>query len=344
MNRMFRCFILIMVFVLALLPTGAAFAQGPGPDGGRVVFGENLTIESGETFTGDLVVFGGNVTVEKDARLDGNLVVFGGQVSSDGIVDGDLVIIGGQVSLNEHARVTGDVVTVGGQLDREEGAVVEGEVVNNVKPEITLPTVRVPEPPAVPDPLNIVNYGFNPFWEFAQVLGISLFMGFLAMLTTLFFQDRLSRVSQAVVSQPLMTGSIGLLTIVALIFIAVTIILLPVALLGLIPLGLAWLFGVVALGQEIGDRFAKAVQKEWTPVITASLGTFVLVFLLTSVQSLNELLPFMVCVTWILPVLIGLLAIGSVVITRFGTRPVQGAALNVYVPPSDAGQAPPAAS
>jgi cytoskeletal protein CcmA (bactofilin family) len=338
MKMKFR--LLTFMMVLALAPTGAAFAQGPGPDGGRVVFGENLTIESGDTFSGDLVVFGGNVTVEEGAGLDGNLVVFGGTVSSDGEVDGDLVIIGGQVSLDEHAVVTGDVVTVGGQLNREEGSVIEGEVVNNVRPEIT-----IPDAPVVPD-VNVpevVNVRFNPFWEFGRVTGVSLFMAFLAMLVTLFFQDRLSRVSQAAISQPLMTSSIGLLTFVALILVGVTIILLPVALIGLIPLALAWLFGVVALGQEIGDRFARAVQQDWKPVLTASLGTFVLVFLLATLDSLNNLVPFMVCVTWIFPALIGLLAVGSVVITRFGTRPIQSAGLSAYAPPSDPGQAPPTA-
>lgn len=339
MKMKFRLFTLITILILALVPTGAVFAQGPGPDGGRVVFGENLTIESGDTFLGDLVVFGGNVTVEEGAELKGNLVVFGGTVSSDGEVDGDLVIIGGQVSLAEHAVVTGDVVTVGGQLRRAEGAVIEGEVVNNVKPEITIPNGRVPEV-SVPD---MVTVGFNPFWEFGRVIGVSLLMAFLAVLVTLFFQDRLSRVSQAAISQPLMTSSIGLLAFVSLILAAITIILLPVALLGLIPLALAWLFGVVALGQEIGDRFAKAVQKDWTPTITASLGTFMLVFLLAAIESLNSLVPFMVCVTWIFPALVGLLAIGSVVITRFGARPVQSTVVNPFIPPFDPGQAPPAA-
>lgn len=343
MKNRFRLFTMLMVLALVLLPTGAVFAQGPGPDGGRVVFGRNFTIDSGDIFTGDLIVFGGNVTVEEDARLDGSLVVFGGQVTSDGEVDGDVVMIGGQVSLDEHARVTGDVVTVGGQLARAEGAVVEGEVVNNVQPEITIPNGGVPGVPEADIP-DVARVNFNPFWEFTRILGVSLLMAFLAMLATLFFQDRLGRVSQAVVSQPLMTSSIGLLTIVALIFVAVTIILLPVALLGLIPLGLAWLFGIVALGYEIGDRFARALHKEWAPTITTSLGTFALVFLLASIQSLNDLLPFMVCITWILPVLIGLLAVGSVVITRFGARPVQGAPVTAYIPPPGSGQAPPAAS
>ena len=342
MKKYMVSLIILLGLVLAA-PTNAVFAQGPSPDGGRVVFGQNLTIESGDIFTGDLVVFGGNVKIEEDARLDGNLVVFGGQIASDGEVDGDLVIIGGHVSLDQHARVTGDVVTVGGQLQRAERSVIEGEVVNNVQPEIVIPNGRVPVTPEVNVP-DVVRVSFNPIWEFARTLGVSLLMAFLALLVALFFQVRLSMVSQAAVSQPLMTSSIGLLTIVALILVAVTIILLPVAILGLIPLGLAWLFGVVALGQEIGDRFARAIQKEWTPVITASLGTFVLVFLLASIQSLNDLLPFMACVTWILPALVGLLAIGSVVITRFGARPIQVSALTARIPPPDSGTAVPPAS
>jgi hypothetical protein len=334
-----RIFILLMILSLALMPTGRALAQGPGPDSGRVVFGENLTLESGETFTGDLVVFGGNVRIEEDAELSGNLVILGGTVSSDGLVDGDLVVFGGQVSLDEHAVVTGDVVTVGGQLNREEGSVIEGEVVNNVQPEITVPDGRVPEV-TIPE---VVQVGFNPFWEFGRLVGVSVLMALFAMLVTLFFQDRLSRVSHAAVSQPLMTSSIGLLTFVALSLVAITIILLPVALLGLIPLALAWLFGIIAIGQEIGDRLARAVQKDWAPTVTASLGTFVLVFLLAAIDALNGLVPFMVCVTWIIPALVGLLAIGAVVITRFGAQPIQSAPANPLFPPSGSSQ-PPAAS
>jgi hypothetical protein len=178
----------------------------------------------------------------------------------------------------------------------------------------------------------VVNVSFNPFLEFARVFGVSLLMAVLGILAVLFFQKRLDLVSQAVVTQPLMTGSIGLLTLVALLVVAITIILLPFALLGLIPLGLAWLFGVIALGQEIGDRFARALRQEWAPVLTTGLGTFILVFLVSSVQAVNDFLPFMVCVTWIIPVFIGLLAIGAVVITRFGARPVQSPALSVYTP------------
>jgi hypothetical protein len=171
-------------------------------------------------------------------------------------------------------------------------------------------------------------------------------MAVLGMLATLFFRDRLDRVSQAVVTQPLTASSIGLLTIVVMFLVGITIILLPFVLLGLIPLAFAWLFGIISIGQEVGDRFAKALRQNWEPVVTTGLGTFALVFIIASIQSMNELLPFMACVTWILPALVGLLAIGAVVVTRFGARPVQSTALTVYTPPTDSstpstGQAPP---
>ena len=341
MKLKFRILTFFTFLTLFVLPTGPAYAQGPSPDGGRVIFGNDFTLESGDTYSGDIVVFGGNVTIEEEAELKGNLIVFGGTAVSDGSVTGDVVIIGGQVDLNDAAVVTGDVVTIGGQLDRAQGAEVRGDVVNNLPPDIEIPEAQIPPEINIPD--TVVNVRFNPFMEFGRVLGSAVFMGVLGMLATLFFRDRLDRVSQAVVSQPLAASSIGLLTIVVMVFVGITIILLPFVLLGLIPLAFAWLFGIISIGQEVGDRFAKALRQNWEPVITTGVGTFAVVFVIASIQSVNSLLPFMACVTWILPALVGLLAIGAVVVTRFGARPVQTSALTVYTPPTDSGQAPPAA-
>lgn len=335
---------LFLLFALLLVPTTAAHAQGVSTDGGRVIFGSNFTLKSGDEFNGDLVVFGGNVTVEQGADLNGNLVVFGGTVSTNGNVDGDVVVIGGQVKLEDEAKVTGDVVSIGGQVQKAESAIVEGEVVNNVSPEIQLPNGTMSpslETPGVHLPA-VINTHFNPFWEFGRVLGSALVVAFLGALAALFFQPQLDRVSQAAVRQPLMTTGIGLLAFVILLVVAVTIIGIPLVLLSLIPLAFAWLFGVISIGQEIGDRFAQAIRQDWTPVIATGVGTFVLVFIVASIQSLNSLAPFLLCITWIIPVLIGLLAIGAVLVTRFGTRSIQGSGMTVYTPPTDSGQIPPA--
>ena len=352
MNMKLRKIIFILLLTLLFLPTGTAYAQGPGPGDGRVVFGSNVTIESGDPFEGDLVVFGGNVTIDENAIMNGDLIVIGGRIESDGEVNGDIVNVGGQLVLNETAFVSGDVVTVGGQIRREDGARVEGAVVNNVFPQIDINNANVPpvmdvpnipdvpEVPGIPDVPGIVNVRFNPFYHFGRVFTSSLLMAVLGILTVLFFKERLDKVSQAVIVQPVMTTGIGLLTIVALVVMAVTIILLPVAAVSLIPLGLAWLFGVIAIGQEVGERFAKAVQQEWAPVLSTGLGTFIVMFIVGFIQSLNELSWVIGCFTWIVPAIVGLLAIGAVVITRFGTIQAVGPGMSIYTPPADAGQAP----
>ena len=343
MKKTLKYLSLFILLALLLVPTSAVHAQGISTDGGRVIFGSNFTLKSGDEFNGDLVVFGGNVTVEQDADLNVNLVVLGGTVSANGNVDGDVVVIGGQVKLEDEAIVSGDVVSIGGQVQQAEGATVKGEVVNNVSPEIQLPNGSMTpsiNTPSVRIPA-LINTHFNPFWEAGRVLGSALVVAFLGALAALFFQEQLGRVSQAVVRQPVMTTSIGLLTFVVLFIAALTIILIPVVLLSLIPLAFAWLFGVISIGQEIGDRFARAVRQDWTPVVATGLGTFVLVFIVASIQSLNSLAPFLVCVTWVIPVLVGFLAIGAVVITRFGVRPIQGPGMTVYTPPANPGQVPP---
>ncbi len=347
MKPTIRLLSLLIALTFILMPMDVVHAQGPGPGGGRVLFGTNFTLESGETFDGALVLFGGNVLIEENATLNGDLVVIGGNVQSYGRLNGDVVVVGGQIHLEASAVVAGDVITIGGQLQREEGARIEGELVNNAAPAIEIPGTEVPVPdaPSLPVPA-VINVEFNPFLEFTRVFAGSLLMAMLGVLATLFFHDRLDRVSQAVVTQPLIASSIGLLAIVALVVLAVTLILLPFALLGLIPLAFAWLFGVVAIGREIGERFARALRQEWAPIFTTGLGTFVLTFLVSSIQAMNDLMPFLICITWIPPLLVALLAIGGVVMTRFGARSVQSPTMSAFHPPENpsVGQTPPAST
>lgn len=346
MKIKFKTITFLLLLALLLVPTSSVYAQGPGPGSGRVIFGSNITIESGEPFEGDLVLFGGNVTVKADAELNGDLVVIGGNIVSDGTLDGDVVVVGGQIRLEATAVVSGDVVLVGGQIQRAEGARIEGDLVNNVAPQIDIPNGKVPpvvpdvpsvpDVPGVPGLPNVVNVDFNPFFEFGRVFATALLMAFLAMLAVLFFQERLDKVSHAVITQPLMVGGVGLLSVIVGVALFLTVI--PV-----VALVFAWLFGVVALGKEIGERLGRALRQDWAMVLNAGLGTFLLMFVVGSIQAVNNFSWVVGCFTWIIPAVVGLLAIGSVVITRFGAQAVQSPAMSVYSPPPDAGQAPPPA-
>jgi hypothetical protein len=339
MKMMYKFLTLFALLALFLVPTGAVHAQGPGNDsGGRVIFGSNFTLASGDTFNGDLVVFGGNVTVEENANLNGNLIIFGGTAKSNGQVKGDIVIIGGQVNLEEKAHVTGDVVTVGGQLQKADSAKIDGNVVNNIQPNIQIPG-RIPPSVIQPTaPTPSVNIDFNPFWSAAGVLVRAVAVALLAMLVVMFLQPQLNRVGQAITGQPVMSGGIGLLTVlvapIAVVILSITIILIPVAFVGILLLVFAWLFGVIALGQEVGERFTRSINQTWAPVFTTGFGTFLLML----VGGAIGLVP---CVGWLAPFALGLLGIGAVVVTWFGSRSAPATIMAVSNPPTDIGQIPP---
>jgi hypothetical protein len=319
----------LALLALLVLPASPAYAQGTGTGDGKVIFGSNFTLESGEIFNGDLVVFGGNVTVENGADLNGNLVVFGGTITSDGNINGDVVIMGGQVELDENAVVDGDLVTIGGQVNRAEGAEVNGEIVNNVAPEIQLPNGRIPPDVVVPNvPTPNFDISFNPFLEFFQVFFWAFVIAGFAMLLMLFWQAPIERAGNTIVTQPLMTGAIGLVaTLIGLLF-ALTI--LPPLL-----VAFAWLFGVVAMGREVGERFAVAINQRWTPVVTVGAGTF----LLMVVGGAIGMIP---CLGAMILFLLGLLGVGGAISTWFNLQPALRPSVTVYTPPTDTGEVPPA--
>jgi hypothetical protein len=335
MKRSIRLLILLFLLGLLLMPATSANAQGPDPgDGGQVIFGRDFTLESGDTFEGDLVVFGGNVTIEEDANLNGNLVVIGGTIESNGETQGDVVVVGGQVSLEEGAVVSGDVVTIGSQLDQADGAQIEGDVVNNVAPDIVIPSGRIPPPvtevPAVPGiPRPEINVSYNPFAEVFWVFFWAVVVSAFAMLLSLFWQPQIERTGDLIVSQPLMTGAIGLLAFVVAAILFLTII--PPLL-----IAFAWLFGVVAMGSEVGQRFSKAVNQVWSPVLTIGFGTFLLML----VGGAIGLIP---CLGGLILFLLGMVGVGGSVTTWFGLRLPRAPAVSVYTPPPDSGQVPPAA-
>ena len=309
----------IVLLALLLLPVKSAYALS-SPRDGRVIIGQNFTLNSGDTLNGDLVVIGGEANIEQNAIVKGDIVIIGGSLKLDGQGTGDAVVIGGLVTMGDNASVAGNVVTVGGSLQRAAGAVIGGDIVSNLPPPIIqLPKVSGPQnPPTPPSPKFEVNFG--PLGTATTVFFEAFFLGALAMLLTVFLHPQLDRVAQAEMIQPFMSGSIGLLTIiiapVTLVILGFTLILAPVAFAAAILLALAVLFGIVALGMEVGDRFIKAAHQSWEPVLSTGFGTFLLGIVLLGTMNLVP------CIGWLAGVLIGLIGLGAAVITMFGTRPL----------------------
>ena len=207
-------------------------------------------------------------------------------------------------------------------------------MINNVAPDIVLPNGRIP--PTVPDaptvpviPRPDINVSFNPFAEVFWIFFWAVVVGAFSMLLSLFWQPQIKRTGNVIITQPLMTGAIGLLAffVGAILFLTV----IPPIL-----VAFAWLFGVVAMGAEVGQRFSKAVNQVWSPVLTIGFGSFLLML----VGGAIGLIP---CLGGLVLFLLGMVGIGASVITWFGVRLPQVPVMTVYTPPTDAGQAPPTA-
>lgn len=315
---------LILVLVLLLLPTGLVHAQSSGGD--VVLFGQSYTLKAGDTLNGNIAVFGGNITIEEEAEVNGSVVIFGGNVSIeetadlngdiavfggnlqiDGTISGDVVIFGGQANLAETAFVDGGIATFGGQVNQDPGAEVSGEITNNEP--------VTPETPEIPSPDIKVDY--NPIAELTWAIFRAFVVAGISMVAALFLQPQLERVGDVMTRQTFTAGSFGLLAAVvipiAIVVMTLTFILIPVAAITFLIAGLAWLFGVIALGHEVGTRFTRSINQTWAPALTDGFGTFFLVLIL-------NLMNFVPCVGWLPGFLVSLIASGAVFMTWFGTR------------------------
>jgi hypothetical protein len=210
----------------------------------------------------------------------------------------------------------------GANLAREDGAVILGEV-----------ETRPNGPFSYDFPTRGVMPGFrmtlSPVVDLVWFLFRTFLAAALAVLLVMFLPRHAERVAEVAVTQPVITGGVGLLTAVVsallLPLLAITLILIPVSVLGALLLVAMGFFGVAALGLEVGRRLERQFRQEWPPAVAAGLGAFILVLV---VFGLAELVP---CIGWTFPVLLGAVAIGAVLLTRFGT---------VSYPPAVSGLAP----
>ena len=355
MKSIYKIMTLLVLLAFLAMPTGSVFAKGLEDD--KVVFGDSYTLESGQTLTGDLVVLGGAVEVQTDATVEGNVVVMGGSILLNGTVKHDVVLIGGTMSMGSTAVVGGNVVTIGGSLQKMEGAQIEGQIINGAAPMIDigngttmLPLFSnqgTPQLPQAPKPPRF-DFNFNPLQSALNTFGQAFLMALLAALVVAFIPIPTQRVGQAVATQPLVAGGLGCITallvpfvFVMLVLLTFTLILAPLTIsligLGSILLAIALIFGEIAIGLEVGHRLVKSFRSEWPLPLTAGLGTFLTVLVVTGIGSLLS------CFGWWAPMLLAILSVGGVIMTRFGTRaalppttPVSGSEVPVVqIPPAD---------
>jgi hypothetical protein len=186
-----------MLFLLVLWPAQAA-ADGPvvAVDGGRIFVDEDVRLEAGETFDGDLGVLGGDLTVPESSVVKGDVFVTNGDAQIAGRIEGSLAVVSGNLTLSESGQVEGDLFGVSGSADvagRVGGdaswmfgnaellssAVVEGDVMvvsGHLERQAgarilgeALPDVRLPQLPLIRERLGMVEIPDVPQVEVPQV-------------------------------------------------------------------------------------------------------------------------------------------------------------------------------
>lgn len=310
MKRMRWTFLLVVMAALAL----PASASAAGAWDGQVILGETFTLGPGQTVDGDLVVIGGVVTLEQGSRVQGDVVLLGGTLSSNGEILGSLAALGGTVSLGPHALLHGDLVRFGAIVHKEPGATILGREVAGQA--FDMPTITWP-PIGWTTIYRIGAFPLDPLVDAIVLLLKSLLMGALAVLVMMFWPDATARVARGIVEYPLLAGGLGLLSLIVvpvmLLVLVISLCLSPAGVIGFAVLVAAAAFGVIGAGLEVGLRLQQALRFELHPAAAAGLGTLLLVLVTGGIG----LVP---CVGWVAPMVLASLAVGAVILTRFGTR------------------------
>ncbi|MFW5978328.1 MAG: bactofilin family protein, partial [Halohasta sp.] len=147
------------------------------------------------TVTGDVSATAGSVVIGPDATIEGSLQGAGGDVTIAGTVQEHVEVGAGTITLTDGAAIDGDF-EYGGTLERASGATISGEVIENQALGFDSP------------------FGLSiPGW----IVGVYTFLfGLLAAMILLgLFPKFSTAVAAAATDQPVRTGGIGLMALLA---------------------------------------------------------------------------------------------------------------------------------
>ncbi|HEX4203059.1 MAG TPA: polymer-forming cytoskeletal protein [Ktedonobacteraceae bacterium] len=254
-------------------------------------FGNTVVVGSGEVVCGSLTSVGGTSVVQGEVK--GDIVTFGGNVVIDGNVDGNVALYGGNLTLQNGAHVNGNIHVCGGQWIEGQDSQLHGNVFDCTKSVGILL-------------LGNNDAGFH-FWSLVAWIG-------LAWLLSTLLPEHVMLVRTTVQSKVRRSFLLGLLTVLltpAIMAVLVSLIIpIPLAIIVAIGLIAAWALGTVAIGWLIGERLLHAVAPQHNSRLLQVVAG-------TAVLALAGSLPY---IGWIISIGAGLLGLGAVFLSRFGTR------------------------
>lgn len=256
------------------------------------VFGQSLVVDGHEVECGDLTLFGGTLDVTGQVR--GNILAFGSNINIAGMVSGNVNLYGGKATLQNGSHVRGNINLYGGSERSEAGARLDGVVKDQGQhASLWLPGIGA-------------GFAF-PFWS--MVIWVTLGLALISLLPEHVMFVRATVASKA--RRSLFLGLLSLLLAPAVLIVLIALII-PIPLAMLIAIGLiaAWALGTIAIGWLVGEYIMRAIApRHNTRLAQVTVGLAILV--------LVGSLPY---IGWIVSIGAGLLGLGAVFLSRFGTR------------------------
>jgi hypothetical protein len=257
----------------------------------RPSFGSNMVITSGEVICSNLTSLGGNVVIR--GEVQGDVVAFGGDVVIDGTVIGNITLYGGNITVQDDAFIKGDIHLCGGHWLQGDDSHLHGSVI---------------------DCTGSIGQLLLGDWGIEMRLWSLITWNALGLLLTTLLPEHVMLVRTTATHKIRRSLVLGLLSILlAPIVLAVLIaLIIPVPLAIIVAIGLiaAWALGTVAIGWHIGDYIVRTVTPQHnTRLLQVLVGLTVLI--------LAGSLPY---IGWLFSIGAGLLGLGAVLLSRFGTR------------------------
>ncbi len=313
-------------------PASQAFAPN------AQILNDDLKIEEGDIYEGDVVVYDGDVEVREGGQILGNLVVYsgdikiqeGGEVAGDvsafsgdieleGRVDGNISSWSGDIELKDTAYVAGDISVLSGDIERDDGAYVGGNVVQG--PSLKLPGA-VPSLAIQPDQLasdtdrDAGRNGLGFFGSIGRFVGrlfsALIFMVVVGLFTTGIAAIRPSWVDEIernVRTQAALSFVVGFMVNIGLalltLVLVITICLWPIPLLTLIGINL---IGWTGISQVVGRYVSRLFGLNLQPAIVVGLGAAVLIGVLAPFWAMGGCLRFIV---WLIMFVLGAMGTGA---------------------------------
>jgi len=316
MKNVFRLLFIfiIMMATMAFVPASADAQTQIGGDS-PVVFGQNYTLFTGQTIK-NLVLFGGNGVIMQDSTVTGDVLVFGGNLSISGTVKGDITAFGGNITISDSGVVVGVINAVGGNRFISPNASVGGVTTDFSRFPFQIPNVIFP---------TSQSFNFGPGVTIIWAVFLSLILAALAVVIALFLPGPTANVAKTITGEPLISGGVGILTIVVApaiaLVLAITILLIPLSLLFILIFGITLIFGWIGMGMALGDRMANMFGAHWAVPVSAGIGTLVLSLFANLVLGITGFSFWTLCCLGIpIILLLNMVSLGGVVSSRYGSQ------------------------